>query len=387
MDENNHKDKDETGTNDRAGLSEPDSSKIDEAEIENIFSEISAETKGQEETLQAEAGSSGKEQAEAEGAQPSEAEAVQPSEAEAGSSGKEQAEAEGVQPSEAEAGSSGKDQADQAQEGQTQQATVAKRAEEKNSPAETKKRFWITWAEHIYKKTLDMPVKKVIFICTGLVLVSIVFVLVIVITRSQKQSRFPEESQEQLSDDGVTEYQDELNGSKNQKNFQSQKQDLDREMQQRINQYTRQYWQNIKLQYLKCGNMLDDALDRRWTELTAKYPDLLDTVELLIWEEIEYFGSETDHGTGCILVSDRTVIEGVKRKIREITRENWESLDLDKIADIPDEDWLCFRCKVFRDLVSTNPFNEMFSDQNEDHKKRFLIKLNAENPDTRKQGI
>jgi hypothetical protein len=67
---------------------------------------------------------------------------------------------------------------------------------------------------------------------------------------------------------------------------------------------------------------------------------------LLIEEEIRFYGSPDAARSGSLLIGNGIVLEGGTHSLRMIAPQDWKNLKLDQIAAVPEQDWLCLRCKV-----------------------------------------
>jgi hypothetical protein len=213
-----------------------------------------------------------------------------------------------------------------------------------------------------------------------LVLLSVGFFFIggVIFMGFNRSQSTPKDILNQLSDHEILDYKDELEKRRNHKDYTLKKQALEKELERRIALYTEKYWQKIQSQYQNCFRISNVALEQKWKRLENKYPSLLDTMGLFIEEEIHYFGSTNIYRVGSLLASDKIIIEGAEKGMRKISPENWKSYKLNQVFKIPEEDWLCIRCKVLRDIESGLFFNEATSPEYEHYRKCFLKKLQSE---------
>ena len=110
---------------------------------------------------------------------------------------------------------------------------------------------------------------------------------------------------------------------------------------------------------------------------------MLDSLALLIEEEIYYFGSPDAYQAGSLLVSDQIIIEGRgdrAQTMRRIALPDWQRLRLDRLAAVPQEDWECLRCKVLKEKDAIAILKQQESDQFKYYEQQFRDKLENRKP-------
>ncbi len=217
--------------------------------------------------------------------------------------------------------------------------------------------------------------KKVAVVCAG---VGFIFVVGIAGVSLLSKSDPLEVQLVKMSDKKLLEFQQKLELKHNAKDYPVNKQVLKGELVRRVALYSDQYWQHIKPQYLKISTISDELLQQEWQRLIRQYKSMLDTMAILIEEEIRYFGSAEMRPSGSLVLSDRLVIEGRHRTIRSISPKEHRFFRLDKISKIPATDWMYVRCRVLRDKESLTVFEDENDSAYKECRNAFQEKLQSE---------
>jgi len=155
-----------------------------------------------------------------------------------------------------------------------------------------------------------------------------------------------------LSDGKLFKYMAKLEEGAGSPDYPAKRQELDKELQRRVSAYAEEYWKKIGPQYQQCSRIADQSLQAAWQLLAQKHADLLDTMALLVEEEILFFGSFGQARLGSLLIGDGMLLDGRIATLRSISPGSWRDLKLDQVAAVPAQDWLCLRCKVMRERES-----------------------------------
>ena len=186
--------------------------------------------------------------------------------------------------------------------------------------------------------------------CTALLVAGVlVFIVLAGITAYRRHGT----DLSRLSDARLFDYKYSLQKKRSDDDYAARMNLVEQELRNRSRRHSVRYWQKIRAQYCRAAGIPDSELAKRWAELSDRYHGLLDTMAVLVEEEINYFGSEnTPVRAGSILVAEHMIIEGRRRLLRRISDRNWSYLCLDRVFSAPEQDWLYIRCKVLRDRQS-----------------------------------
>lgn len=155
-----------------------------------------------------------------------------------------------------------------------------------------------------------------------------------------------------LSDEKLLSYMAKLAENSASNDYPMKRQELDKELRRRVSAYAEAYWERILPQYQQCNRIAEQSLQKAWRLMGQKHCEVLDTMALLVEEEIRFYGSPDTARSGSLLIGNGIVLEGDTHSLRKIAQEYWKDLKLDQIAAVPEQDWLCLRCKVLKDRES-----------------------------------
>jgi len=180
-----------------------------------------------------------------------------------------------------------------------------------------------------------------------------------------------------LSDEKLFRYRVKLEEDADTIDYPLKRQELDKELQRRTRAYAEAYWESVVPQYQQCGRIADQSLHTAWDLFARKYTDLLDTMALLVEEEIRYFGSPAQARSGSLLVGKGMLLEGRAGSLRSIAPADWKDLKLDQVAAVPAQDWLCLRCKVIRERESIPILQGLSGSLYQQHEEMVRKKIKA----------